>query len=227
MYGLNTPTSDIDHRGIFCNTEPAQILGLSKHAEQRKQDADSDEVYYEIRRWMELLRKSNTEAVDTLFTTTFVGDVHPIIIECQANYSRLFCSKRLFNSILGYSISELRLAIGERTGLLGSKRRESLEKYGFSPKNFVQLFRLYHVATAMIRENRYILDCTKEPYFERLMEIKTNPSKFNKEQLKTDADRCIHDMRNLEVMVNKNAFAAFDEEYANQILHRVYKEFIV
>ena len=27
-YGLNTPESDLDYRGVFVNTDPSKILGL-------------------------------------------------------------------------------------------------------------------------------------------------------------------------------------------------------
>ncbi len=226
LYGLNTPSSDTDERGVFCNTEPAQILGLDVQEHQRKQDADSDIVLFEIRRWMELLRKSNTESVDALFVEKWTIEPDNIMLECIKNRHRLFDSKRLIKSILGYMIGELRLAVGERTGVLGAKRRVALEKYGYSPKNFVQLFRLYHLARGVCCENRYILDCTNEPYFEKLMRIKTEPQKYDVEKLKTDANMAIHDLRNAEVMIDKNTFASFDQAYANDILHRCYKKYL-
>ena len=66
-YGLDTPESDIDYRGIFINTEPSKILGLDRMDHVQKQETD-DVVYYEFRKFFELLHNGNTGTLELLFT---------------------------------------------------------------------------------------------------------------------------------------------------------------
>ena len=46
-FGLNTPESDVDYRGVFVNTEPSKILGLEKLDHIQKQETD-DIVYCQL-----------------------------------------------------------------------------------------------------------------------------------------------------------------------------------
>lgn len=50
-YGLNTPESDLDYRGVFINTDSSKILGLERMDHIQKQETD-DIVYYEIRKFL-------------------------------------------------------------------------------------------------------------------------------------------------------------------------------
>lgn len=61
----------------------------------------------------------------------------------------------MFRCLLGYMQGERRLANGERTGQLGSKRKAHLDKYGFSPKNFTQLFRLASCGKALFEKGYF------------------------------------------------------------------------
>jgi predicted nucleotidyltransferase len=142
-YGLNTPSSDIDLRGIFMHTNPEYILGLKRWDYLENKKEGNDEMFFEIRHFFNLLKNGNTQAYECLFLS------YDCRIENTEEYNLLIRnreffldSEKLFKSLLGYIQSERRLAIGERTGKLGGKRIDQLEKYGFSPKNFVQLVRL-------------------------------------------------------------------------------------
>jgi predicted nucleotidyltransferase len=79
LHGLNTPTSDIDQRGIFTVTHRDYILGTRKFEFLLKQDIQDDISLYEIRKWMDLLRRANTEAMDVLFVPMFIDAPDPII----------------------------------------------------------------------------------------------------------------------------------------------------
>lgn len=57
LYSLETPTSDVDKRGVFINTEPSFILGLNRFDSQVKNTTEEDSCYFEIRHFMSLLNR--------------------------------------------------------------------------------------------------------------------------------------------------------------------------
>ena len=63
-YGLDTPESDIDIRGIFLNP-PEEWIGLQPEAEQLRLE-DSDTVLYGLRKGMKLLLNGNPNVLELL-----------------------------------------------------------------------------------------------------------------------------------------------------------------
>ena len=227
LYGLNTPSSDEDVRGIFVNTEPAYILGTRRFDEARKQNPDikEDVVYKELSHFMRLLNQANTEALELLFApienfTSYSDQFERI----QSKRNNLIDSKRLFNCLRGYMQGEYRLAVGQRTGQLGGKRYEQVQKYGFSPKNFTQLFRLAYVGRTFFTENRFVVNVRNEPIYEKLMAIKTQPEKFSKESLTQDFEEAEKAL--VQAFERRAVTHHFEEEVANDILVEIYHPYI-
>lgn len=187
LYGLNTPESDIDYRGLFVAQEKKYLAGLDK-IESIVQTGDTDSTYYEIGRYLQLLRKSNTQVLEILFApdNAFIYK-NPIFDELRENRYNLFDTNVLKNSLKGYVYSEIRLATGERSGQLGGKRKKAVENYGFSPKNFTQILRLCKVGIEFFNSGQYIVNIKEfdSEYWETLMNIKTRPSFYTCEFLKT------------------------------------------
>lgn len=96
----------------------------------------------------------------------------------------------IYNSLKGYLFGERRLALGERTGLLGSDRKNALEKYGFSPKNFSHLLRLCFCGITFFTKEVFPTNIMKEDerVGELLKSIKLTPDSFTKDQLITLSD---------------------------------------
>ena len=221
-YGLNTPESDIDFRGVVCNTDVATILGLSRFDVIQKQEKE-DEVYYEVRKFFELLKDGNTGALEVLFNDK------DKFLEFSPEFDLIYKERmsfvdtdKMFRCLRGYMQGELRLANGERTGQLGGKRKSQLEKYGFSPKNFVQLFRLAFCGVTLFQDGYFPVNVMKEcPTFgTHLFTLKTEPHRFTKEGL--NADYLIADKK-LEEAYNTRKFNfSFDVEKANKILNQIY-----
>ena len=141
-YGLDTTTSDIDYRGIFINTHPSTILGLDRFDSIQKQETD-DEVYFELRKFFELLRNGNSGALEILFSADQqITDTSPEFEIIRVNRKSFVDTDKTFKCLRGYMQGERRLANGERTGQLGGKRKVQLDAHGFSPKNATQLLRL-------------------------------------------------------------------------------------
>lgn len=225
-YGLNTPESDVDYRGVFINTDPASILGLSRFDTVQKQETE-DEAYFEVRKFFELLKKGNTGALELLFTpkNNFI-ELDPVFEEVLVNKTRFIDTERMFSCLRGYMQSELRLANGERTGQLGRKRKATLEKYGFSPKNFVQLFRLAHCGITLFQEGNFPVNIMQHcpTLGSQLLELKTNPFLYNKEQL--NRDYYVNESALVSAYETRKYTYSFDVEYANDILRRLYLPYL-
>jgi predicted nucleotidyltransferase len=224
-FGLNTPESDVDYRGVFVNTEPAKILGLEKLDHVQKQETD-DIVYYEVRKFFELLRNGNTGALEILFTDEQLEST-PEFDEIRANRLKFIDTDKMFKCLLGYMQGERRLANGERTGVLGGKRKAQLEKYGYSPKNFTQLLRLAHCGVVLFQDGYFPVNLKKDNkvVWATLMDIKTHPENHTKEELNSLTDQC-------EVAL-KNAYETrkfnytFDADLANELMRKIYLPYLM
>ena len=111
-YGLNTPTSDEDHGGVFiCPKE--MLYGLRGKYIEQVSDEKGDTVFYEFGRWVELLLKSNPTALESLFIPErcIVGEVHPMVQEI-INNREMFLSKECFKTLTGYAVSQIGKARG-------------------------------------------------------------------------------------------------------------------
>jgi hypothetical protein len=225
-YGLNTPESDVDYRGVFVNTEPSKILGLDKLDHLQKQEAD-DIVYYEVRKFFDLLRQGNTGALEILFTEDAPLETSDIFAEIQANKLKFVDTDKMFRCLLGYMQGERRLANGERTGQLGSKRKAQLDKYGFSPKNFTQLFRLANCGISLFEKGYFPVNMKKhdETVHAFLLRVKTHPESYNKEQLNNLADH--YEIELKKAYENRNYSYTFDADLANEMLRKAYIHYLV
>lgn len=181
-YGLQTPSSDIDHRGVYLHTNPDHILGLSCNVGEHEhiviQDATQDVSYKEFRKALRLLREANTEMVELLYNENWI-ELHPCWERVIQNRNQLVDSEKLYKCLKGYMQGELRLANGERTGKLGGKRKEAIDKYGYSPKNFVQLFRLAWAGCEYFQTGVFpvkVSDVNKS-FSDYLVSLKTEPQK--------------------------------------------------
>jgi hypothetical protein len=218
LYGLNTPTSDIDYRGLFVATDPKYLANLNT-IDSIVQTGEVDATYYELTRYLKLLRKSNTQVLEILFApeSSFVFK-HPHFDVIRDNKYNLIETSVLKQSLKGYVFSELRLATGERSGQLGGKRKEAVTQYGFSPKNFVQILRLCKVGIEFFTDGRYMVNVKEfDPeYHKFLMDIKTAPEKYTREQLEAFVNE---EFQKLEKMIdNTEVEYTFDEELAAQII---------
>ena len=225
-YGLNTAISDIDYRGVFVNTTVGQIIGLDKHEHQIKQDNESDESYTEFRHALRLLRGANTQMVELLYADDWLilSEEWKLVIKHRQN---LVSSEKLFNCLRGYMQGEFKLALGERTGKLGGKRFEQLQKYGYSPKNIVQLVRLAWAGRKYFEKGYFPVNIFKEDkdFAANLLHIKTNPSKYNADFVKEVY--AFQEELLINSFENRNFDTKFDEELANHLCLQVYGPMVI
>lgn len=109
-YGTNLPTSDTDYAGVFIQKE-TDILG-TRYKEQINDDKN-DTVFYEIRRFLELLASNNPTILELLNTpedcVIYIDPLFKKIIERRDEFITKTCSK----SFGGYGIQQIKKARGQ------------------------------------------------------------------------------------------------------------------
>lgn len=150
-YGLNTPDSDTDIRGVFVNTEVSQILGLNRFDHQINKKDKEDTVLVELRQFFKNLKKGCTGDIELLWTEP------DSIITPSYNWgqilkyrTRLVSTNTLFKSISGYLTHERELAFGEKTK--NQKILDNVKNFGYNPKSVVQFCRLAWCATEFFKK---------------------------------------------------------------------------
>ena len=224
-YGLNTPESDIDMRGIFAHTDMSYIIGLNRYEHQQDKSDGKDDESKEFRHALTLLKGGNTQMIELLFNNNWivVTDLWKYVMGHK--YS-LMDSENLFKCLMGYAYGELKLANGERTGRLGSKRKEKIDAYGFSPKNFCQLLRLCWAGKVFFKDGIFPVNVmeTEKSFGELLLEIKTMPEKFTKDKLNAWAQLYMDDLT--KAYDSKKEVYKYDDWFANKLCLMAYGDMI-
>ena len=179
-YGLATKDSDIDMRGTYITTDLGSIINpdtADNGATQCTTNDTKDELYFEIRHMLNLLKKANTQSIEMLFNDKWTI-ITPAFKDVILHRKSLIDPERLYKSIRGYSFSEYKLATGIRTGKLGGKRQAAVAKYGFSPKNWINLLRLFYCAERFFEFGEFPVNLESAYIYPQLMEVKTRPERF-------------------------------------------------
>lgn len=108
-YGTNTLSSDIDKRGVFIL--PEEDILSNGYIEQLN-DTKNDMVFYEIRRFLELLQTNNPTVLELLnCPEDCITIKHPLFAEI-IKHSDKFITKQCKNSFAGYAVSQIKKARG-------------------------------------------------------------------------------------------------------------------
>lgn len=106
-YGTNLPHSDTDLKGVFVLPED-QFFGLDYVPQVANET--NDEVFYELRRFVELLLKNNPTVLELLGTPAdCIIYKHPVFEQFQA---RDFLSRLCRQSFAEYAVAQIRKAKG-------------------------------------------------------------------------------------------------------------------
>lgn len=223
-YGLNTSDSDLDYRYVFLNERPSEIIGLDRYEAEVSQKKEEDSVGYELRRFLQLLRKTNTQVVEMLYNDTWIDLDFLFQSYILDNKDKLIDSKFFFRSLMGYIQGERRLTLGERTGQLGSKRKQALDKYGYSPKNFINLIRLAKGGCIFFTKGYFPVNWRKEDEHlaDSWVNLKLHPEHFSKEDVLTIIDWWEEDLKKAFDQRDQTKDKVFDLEYANWVIMKFY-----
>ena len=127
-YGLNTPTSDTDLKGVYYLSKE-QFYGLD-HISQINNETN-DEVYYELGRFVELLIKNNPNILELLATPEdCVLYKHPIMNRLHIS---MFLSKLCKETFAGYALTQIKKARGYKKKIINpvEKERKSVLDFCF------------------------------------------------------------------------------------------------
>ena len=110
-HGINTPLSDIDKGGIFISPLK-NTIDLGFDYQDQIANETNDIVWYELKKFMTLLLKSNPTILEGLFVDEkYVEFEHPIITELKCHKNE-FLTKECFSSFFGYAESQIKKAKG-------------------------------------------------------------------------------------------------------------------
>ena len=120
-YGLATPTSDVDMKGVYI--QPIEDILAFGYIEQVS-DKKNDLVYYEVRRFLELIATNNPNILELLnLPDEMIKYKHPVydlILEQRDK----FISKQCKGSFAGYAIAQIKKARGLKKKIVNPMEKE-------------------------------------------------------------------------------------------------------
>lgn len=131
-YGLNTPESDIDLRGIAIPPKD-YIFGFSKRFEQCEKKGDSDVVIYNIDKFFNLASNANPSIMELLWTEPRFHVITTKYSEMLMEVRELFLSKKVAFTFTGYAHSQLKRIKTHRAWLLNPPtHKPTREEFGLT-----------------------------------------------------------------------------------------------
>jgi hypothetical protein len=127
-YGLDTPTSDTDIRGVFILPK-TQFYALDYIGQIN--NASNDIVYYELRKFIELCSKNNPNILELLHVPEeCILYKHPVFNAIKLDY---FLSKQCKKSFANYAYAQLKKARGLEKKIVNpvEKERKSVLDFCF------------------------------------------------------------------------------------------------
>lgn len=111
LFGLATPTSDIDTFGVFC-CPPELLFGTGKDYVSIVESGKNDDYWDEIGKFVKELEKSNPNALEALFTPDkWIKHFDPSLQPLWDIRNSLI-TKACFKSFSGYAIDQIKKAKG-------------------------------------------------------------------------------------------------------------------
>lgn len=120
-YGLDLPTSDTDIRGIYI--QPQKYLIGNGYTEQVS-DTKNDIVYYDIKRFVNLLSGNNPTVIENLFVPKDKILIFDDRIMPLYTYKKRFLTKKIRYTFGGYAISQIKKARGLKKKIVNPVAKE-------------------------------------------------------------------------------------------------------
>lgn len=176
---------DVDLMGIFL-FPPKNYIGLPQGKETVERFIGKyDMVFYEFRKFVRLLLKSNPNVLGMLW----LQDNHYLlktgIGQLLIDNREIFSSKLAYKSFTGYAYSQLkRMTHNATKGYMGEKRKALVEKYGYDCKNASHCIRLLKMGVEFLSSGELNIFRHDAPL---LLEIKRG--EWSLEKVKKEAER--------------------------------------
>lgn len=138
-YGLDVHSSDIDRRGVYL--PPADLQWSIYGVPEQIEDAEAQECYWELQKFLVLALKANPNVLECLYTP-LVEEANPIAQELLDNRD-MFLSRLVYQTYNGYVLSQFR------------KLEQDLRTKGeLKWKHVMHLVRLLLSGVTILREKR-------------------------------------------------------------------------
>jgi len=196
----NKSTDDKDLMGV-CFGPKNSYLGLTKFEHKETQKNEWDVVIYEIRKYFQLLLKGNPNVLGLLWLPEkYIVLKTPEGQELIDNRD-LFICKQIYHSFCGYAYAQLKrmTSFGNdrfKSGYMGAKRKELVEKYGFDVKNATCLIRLLRQGIELLNEGYLYVERKDAPQLLQIKHGEWSLEKVNQEaeklftRMETAYDNC-------------------------------------
>lgn len=190
MYIPNTDLNSIDDKDLMGIIIPNKdiYIGLKKWGSRGTKEIfynEWDVVLYEIKKYINLLLKSNPNVLSLLWLRENLYIKKTIAGQKLIDNRNIFISKKCYHSFSGYAYGQLhRMTHYKFEGYMGEKRKKLVMKYGYDCKNASHLIRLLRMGIELLNEgNLYVTrkDATQ------LLEIKKG--EWTLEQIKNESDK--------------------------------------
>lgn len=168
---------DIDIMGI-CVPPKKFYIGLQKFEQIQTMEDQYDYVFYEIKKYFNLLLKCNPNVIGLLWLKeneyVKIDPVAEILIEKRD----IFSSKKSYNAFTGYAYSQLNaMSKFNKQGFMGEKRKKLVEQFGYDTKNAAHLIRLLRMGIEFLSTGK--LNVFREDA-KQLIAIKNGEYSFEK-----------------------------------------------
>ena len=151
-YGLNTPESDLDLRGIAL--EPIDhVVGFTKKFEQYQKHTDAVDVcVFGLVKFCALAAQCNPNVLELLFVRDESVRHRTLVYDELRRYRGLFLSQKARHTFRGYAMSQLKkIRFKAEHGSTG-KRKAVIEEFGWDVKHGMHLVRLMRMGEELLRD---------------------------------------------------------------------------
>ena len=190
-YGLATPESDHDTRGVCAACDKEYLYGIGQLFDGTE-DKATDTVLFDVRRFVSLAIKANTQCLEVLFSPENLVVKQTAEGRYLRQHKHLFMTQQVYATVKGYAFAERRRTLakvfdrvtGEEvdfhkalaegkdldamvvefqgTRNLGAKRKADLLKHGYSPKNASHCLRLLYCGATALQTGEFPVSLTGE-----------------------------------------------------------------
>lgn len=115
-YGMNTPSSDVDYRGIFVG-DPEVILTPFRKVETVEIQGEEDTVYHEVSKFLQLLLSQNPNIIESLWVDHSVIELQEQEYSHIRNHRQELLTTQCMATYCGYAESQLKRLRGHHKWL--------------------------------------------------------------------------------------------------------------
>lgn len=126
LYGTNTEESDVDERGVFIPSKK-YFTGFHYKVDQ-VEDKQNDKVFYDIRKFFHLCSLSNPNIIELLYVPDIQSNLTTREWEKIILNRKIFLSKKIRYTFMGYAINQLKRIKSHRSWLLNPPKNKPERK---------------------------------------------------------------------------------------------------